>query len=209
MTHGETGEVRRGPRTWVVVALTLAAVAFTGLVFVAGLVTGVVATKSTDTASPGTAPLPQPTDTSGGGEGPSGDALDPCLVGTWRTLEHTESGEVQGKKVTITGVDRTVTIGADGSERVTYGSRPATIAVDGGNATLTFSGTATYAVTSAGGTLSFKVLGNDAKVTVQTPGKEPKTEAVKPGTGDVRYTCDDTRFTQSAQGYAATFERVS
>lgn len=123
-----------GPRTWLVVVLTLAAVGIVGLAFVGGLVTGIAiggtSGGSTGGTSVGGASTPPGSQTSGG----SVDAgtLDSCLVGTWRTVEHSESADTEQGKVTITGVDRSLKISADGTETITYGSTPAKVTTDRG-----------------------------------------------------------------------------
>ncbi|GIL35649.1 hypothetical protein [Phycicoccus sp. DTK01] len=201
----EQSQARRGPRTWVVVASTLGAVVVAALVFVAGVVVGVVisdrapATTSQD-ATAGSAP---------GGEAEAGGGLDPCLVGRWQTTEHSESAETEQGRLTISGVDRTLDITRDGVETVTYGTRPARAVTDGGEAEVTYAGTVVYGVTTSGDTMAFTLRSADGSITVGGAGTEPRTEDLKPGTGSVTFTCSGDRFTQEATGYRSVMRRVS
>ncbi|MGL4178788.1 MAG: hypothetical protein ACRCSN_22255 [Dermatophilaceae bacterium] len=196
----------RSPRTWMVVALTLGVVAFVILAFVGGLVTG-VAISGTDEAS-------SVRDAGSTGQAPgtsrprSGGAVDPCLVGTWRTVEHSESADTDQGKVTITGVDRTLEITADGTETVTYGSGPATVTTDQGEGTATYTGTVVYDITAENGTMSFGLRSAEGTLAVATDGKEPQEQELKPGTGSVTYTCSGDRITQKATGFRSVLQRI-
>lgn len=208
--------VRQGPRTWVVVAITLGAVLGVGIVFVAGLVTGIAVSGTGGGTSVGTGggtgPGAGPTGGTGGtgGTDASGPGdVDDCLVGTWRTTEHTESADTEQGRLTITGVDRTLRISADGTETVTYGSRPATATTDKGRAQVTYAGTVVYGVSTNGDRMSFELRTADGTITVAAEGAQPTSEALKPGTGAVTYTCDADTFVQEAQGYRSVMERVS
>lgn len=199
----------RAPRTWVVVAITLAAVAGVALVFVAGLATGVaIGGGEAGRAAPGQVPAGPsgaPPEGASGGAGP----VDECVVGTWRTVEHSESADTEQGRVTITGVERTLEITADGTERVTYGSTPATVTTDQGEGTATYSGTVEYEVRTDGGRMTFRLRSAEGTLTVTAGGGEPKRQELKPGTGAVTYTCSAERLTQEATGYRSVMERVS
>ncbi|NHA69471.1 hypothetical protein [Phycicoccus flavus] len=206
---------RQGPRTWVVVAVTLGAVLGAALLFVAGLVTGIAVSGSTQGTAAAPVPVPGGGSTSGGtdggasgGSGGSG-SLDDCLVGTWRTVEHSESAKTDQGTVTISGVDRTLEITADGTETVTYGSTPAQVATDQGEGQAVYSGTVVYGVRTDGGSMSFDLRSSDGTLTVTVAGSDPKQQELKPGAGSVSYTCDGDRFTQEATGYRSVMERVS
>ena len=94
---------RGGPATWVVVLLTLAVVGIVVLAFAGGVGVG-LRLAGTAGAAPGAAAAPapavpaQPGDPTRSGDpgaapsaGTGTGTLDPCLVGTWRTTEHSES----------------------------------------------------------------------------------------------------------------------
>jgi hypothetical protein len=201
---------RTGPRMWVVVALTLGAVVVLVLTFLGGLVTGVVVAGRSLGAGPvgpvlGSDP-PSPDGGSSGGGG-SGVVEDQCLVGTWRTVEHTESANTEQGNVTISGVDRTLTITKDGTETITYGSRPAKVAMAQGEATAVFDGKVVYDVRAGNGKMSFRLRSVEGTLTLSAGGGQGRTEELKPGTGDVSYTCSGDRFVQEASGYRSVMER--
>jgi len=204
---------QRGPKppppTWVVVALTLGGVLAVGLVFGAGFAVG------RSTAPDGTTAQAAPAD----GGGPSGGAsprapssaagdLDECLVGTWRTTEHTETVDTEQGKLTISDVKRTLEITEDGTETVTYDGTPATLALEAAGGEAVFEGTVTYDVSTSGETMSF-VLGEvDGSLTVRLADGTENEQDLKPGSGPVQYTCSEDSFTQSATGYRSVMERV-
>ncbi|MGL4745331.1 MAG: hypothetical protein ACRCXL_13205 [Dermatophilaceae bacterium] len=221
--HGQSQhDQQRGPRTWVVVALTLGVVVVVILAFVGGLVTGIA---MSDTAGPGTgvpgagppgqapgAPAPgapAPDGAPGGATPQGGGAVDSCVVGTWRTVEHSESADTKDGKVTMTGIDRTVKIAADGTETVTYGSKPATVTTEQGAGTAIYAGTVVYDITAQSGTMSFSLRSASGTLTVTTENSKPQQQELKPGTGSVRYTCTADRLTQEATGFRAVLQRAS
>ncbi|QKE85417.1 hypothetical protein [Arthrobacter sp. NEB 688] len=204
----ESLQDRRGPRTWVVVAVTLGAVLGAALIFVAGVVVGVTFSGSAGGTASGATTSADP---GGGPEAGAGGAggLDPCLVGRWQTTEHSESADTDQGRLTISGVDRTLDIRSDGTETVSYGDRPATATTDQGEAEVTYTGTVTYGVTTTGDTMSFTLRSAEGSITVGGAGQQPRTEDLKPGTGAVTYTCEGDRFTQEAAGYRSVMRRVS
>ncbi len=202
---------RQQPRTWVVVALTLGSVLLLGLVFGAGFAVGrstgdgrSAASGASDTA----APAPTSAPTSGGADaGTNAGALDECVVGTWRTTEHSESVDTEQGQFSITGVERTVEITPDGTETVTYDGTPAQLSVEAAEGEAIMKGTVTYAVSTSGGTMSFQLKDVDGTLTIRAAGKDSEQE-LKPGSGPVQYTCDGDSFTQTATGYRSVMERV-
>ena len=198
--------VRQGPRTWVVVALTLAAVLVVALSFVGGLVTG-IAIGGSGTAAPAPVPDGDPGGDAGGGSGTDG-SIDPCVVGTWRTVEQTESADTEQGRVTISGVTRTLEFAEDGTETVTYDGTPATVTTDAGAGEAVFEGTVVYRASTAGSTMSFELVSVDGTLTVSAGDGEPETQELQPGTGDVSYTCTEDRLTQESPGFRSVLERV-
>lgn len=201
------GGPKQPPRTWVVVALTLGAVLVIGGAVAAGFAFGRSSdgdTATTPSAAGGSAPSSEaPTDQDAATGG-----LDACLVGTWRTTEHTETVDTEQGKFTISDVKRTLEITEDGTETVTYDGTPATLALEAAGGEAIFEGTVTYDVSTSGDTMSF-VLGEvDGSLTVRlADGKESEQE-LQPGSGPVQYTCSEDSFTQTATGYKSVMERV-
>ncbi len=207
--------VRRGPAPWVVVLMTLGAVALLGFVFVAGVLTGgylagrgeeVTAGPSepgggggTEPASPGS-----PGDPGSGGTG----SLDPCLVGTWEAVEHEEDWTTEEHgEASLSGLTRTMEFTSDGTQTVTYDGDEGTITTAQGPLPAVFDGVVTYRTSTSDGTMSFELVEADGTVTVTSANGEEKTEDLKPGTGDVQYTCDGDSFRQEADGYLSVYEK--
>lgn len=217
---------RRGPAAWVVVLLTLAAVGVVLLAFGAGVGVGVWAAGLSGSAPTSAAPaLPAPgapgapdapgattpavPDPGAPGETGGPGSLDPCLVGTWRTTEHEEAYDTEQGQATLTGLDRTMTFAADGTQTVVYEGSEATVTTDQGALPAVFDGQVVYRTTTTGSTMSFEVLQTEGTVTVLGPdGSAAQEEPLEPGTGDVTYTCDGDRFAQEATGYRSVYERV-
>lgn len=204
----EQNEARQGPRTWVVVTLTLGAVFVALVLFLAGVVTGVAISDDVEVASgtTGTSPV-QPDPGAPGGSAADG-TLDDCVVGTWRTTEHSESADTEQGRVTITGVDRTLEITADGTETVTYAQTPAQVSTDQGQGRAVYDGTVVYGVSTSGETMSFSLRSVEGTITVTTADGREQTEDLKPGSADVTYTCSDDELVQEATGYRSVMRRV-
>ncbi len=66
-----------------------------------------------------------------------------------------------------------------------------------------FDGEVVYRTSTDGATMSFELVSVDGSVTVGE-----KVEELKPGTGAVSYTCDDTTLRQEAEGYLSVYERT-
>ena len=131
--------------------------------------------------------------------------LDPCLVGTWRTTEHSESYETEQGPASLTDLDRTMTFTADGTQTITYASSQATVTAEAGALPAVFDGRVVYRTSTSGSTMSFQVVEAEGTVTVLGPDGAPVEEnPIEPGTGDVSYTCDGTTLEQTATGYLSS-----
>lgn len=227
--------LRRGPAPWVVVLITLGAVALVGVVFVVGVAVGFVAARAgggstvtapqaqplppaptlpgdTDEAAPAPAPSPAPDNSAGGDEaapgGPAG-GFDPCLVGTWQSTEHSESYETEQGPASIAELERTIEFGPDGLQTITYDSSQATITTQVGALPAVFEGSVVYQAGTSGSTMSFELVSADGTVTIIGPdGEVVEERPLEPGTGDVSYACDETDFVQEAEGFRSAYERV-
>ena len=214
---------RRGPATWLVVLVTLLVVGAVVLSFVVGVgvgfwaagtlggTPGAVASPALP-AAPGAAAVPadpaDPADPAAVPPGGSG-TLDPCLVGTWRSTEHSESYETEQGPASITDLERTMTFEADGTQTITYDASEATVTADVGALPAVFDGTVVYQASTSGSTMSFQLVQAEGTVTVLRPdGEVAEEKPIEPGTGDVSYTCDETTFVQTATGYRSAYEKV-
>ncbi len=197
---------RRTP-TWVIVLITVGVMLGFGVSFVAGLVVGSmldggsVATGSTQGST---------RDGTGGGPtaapGGSGE-LDDCLVGTWRTTEHTEDWTTDQGPAELTGLVRTMVFTADGTQTITYDASTATATTQGQGVEVRFDGTVVYRTSTSDGTMSFELVSVDGGVVVDPQGQN-KAEELEPGTGAVGYSCDPSTLRQEAEGYLSVYERV-
>lgn len=222
------GSTRRGIPAWLVVLLTLGCVGAVVLAFVVGVVTGVwvagrgtaVAVAPAPVADPATPQVPAEGDGPGAVAEPaeSGAPADPgaasggfdeCLVGTWQTVEHSESYDTEQGAASITELDRTITFTADGGQTIGYDQSEGIITTDQGALPGVFDGEVTYNATTTGTTMSFELLSAEGTVTVLNPdGSVADEQPIQPGTGDVTYSCDETTFTQTATGYLSVYERA-
>ena len=206
-----------------VVLLTLAVVGVVVLAFAGGVGVGLRLAGTAGTA-PGlvAAPAPavpavpaqpgDPTQSGDPGAAPSAGTgtLDPCLVGTWRTTEHSESYDTEQGQASLTDLDRTMTFAADGTQTITYDSSQATVTTEQGALPAVFEGTVVYRASTTGSTMSFQLQQAEGTVTVLDPAGEVQEERpLEPATGDVSYTCDATTFVQTATGYRSAYEKVS
>lgn len=225
--------LRRGPAPWVVVLITLGAVALVGVVFVVGVAVGFVAARAgggsaagaqqaqplppaptlpgdDDEAAP--APAPAPEDSAAGDDaapGGSDGGFDPCLVGTWQSTEHSESYETEQGPASIAELERTIEFGPDGRQTITYDSSQATITTQVGALPAVFEGSVVYQASTSGSTMSFELVSADGTVTIVGPdGEVAEERPLEPGTGDVSYACDETDFVQEAEGFRSAYERV-
>jgi hypothetical protein len=196
----------RRPRTWLAVVLTAAVMLGFGVSFAVGVVTGFVlddgapTTAAQGPASGGGSGGAPP---AGGSGGSGGGSLDPCLVGTWTSTEHVEDWTTDQGEAELSGVRRTMTFTADGTQTVSYDQAEATVTALGQPQAVVFDGEVVYRTSTDGGTMSFQLVSVDGSVTV---GDE--VEELEPGTGAVSYTCDDSTLRQEADGYLSVYERT-
>lgn len=122
--------------------------------------------------------------------------LDPCLVGSWRTVSHEERSPFG----VITDLERTMTFTDSGRLTITYDKAEAKGAGEG----WVFDGTVEYDVTTRDGTMSFDLVRNDLELTING-----SPAPASPGVKDVSYTCSGDTFTESSAVMDARFERSS
>lgn len=122
--------------------------------------------------------------------------LDPCLVGTWETVEYWEHHAPIGE---ITSLERTVEIDADGRMLITYDEALA----EGGQG-LVFDGEVEYDIATEGDTMTFELVRNDGTLSVG-----PMVTPLNPGVSDVTYTCEGDTFTQEKSNFRSTYARVT
>lgn len=212
---------RRQVPTWVAVAVTAGVMLAIGVSFVVGVVVGAFVTRDGSATSTGSTGGTQDGSASDGGlsdGGPAdgGDpaaggagsgALDECLVGTWRTVEHVEDWTTDQGQAELSGLERVMEFSADGTQTVSYDDSAATIATQGQEVPAVFDGRVVYRTSTAGGTMSFDLQSAEGTVTVDPDGTA-KVEPLEPGTGEVSYTCDATTLRQEAEGYLSVYERT-
>lgn len=212
---------RRQVPTWVAVAVTAGVMLAIGVSFVVGVVVGAFVTRDGSATSTGSTGGTQDGSASDGGlsdGGPAdgGDpaaggagsgALDECLVGTWRTVEHVEDWTTDQGQAELSGLQRVMEFAADGTQTVSYDDSAATIATQGQEVPAVFDGRVVYRTSTAGGTMSFDLQSAEGTVTVDPDGTA-KVEPLEPGTGEVSYTCDATTLRQEAEGYLSVYERT-
>jgi hypothetical protein len=200
------------------VLITVGAMVLIGLVFVGGVFTGAVITRDdagSSGGSGGTAVPPAGGGSTGGGSeggsgGGSGEAsgtLDDCVVGTWEGTEHSEDWTTDQGDAEMSGLLRTMTFTADGTQTIAYDSDEATITAQGTPVPAVFDGEVVYRTSTSGGTMSFRLVSAEGSVTID-PAGTAKVEDLEPGTGDVSYTCDDTTLRQEADGYLSVYRRA-
>ncbi|MCY7394721.1 MAG: hypothetical protein LH468_00995 [Nocardioides sp.] len=201
---------RRQAPTWAVVLITVGAIVLLGVVFVGGVLTGAVITR--DDAGPAAGGPVVPPATGGGGssEGGSGGtgSLDECLVGSWEGTEHTEDWKTDQGAAQLSGLLRSMTFTADGTQTITYDGDQATITAQGTPVPAVFDGQVVYRTSTSGDTMSFQLVSAEGTVTVDPDGTD-KVEDLEPGTADVGYSCDDTTLRQEAEGYLSVYRRTS
>lgn len=208
------------PRTWLVVLMTAGVMTAIGVAFVIGVLVGAAITRGSggadaSPASPGGGgdQSTAPGDDASGTIDPDAEAgqavtgIDDCLVGTWEGTEHSEDWRTEQGAAQLSGLSRTMTFSADGTQTITYDADQATITTDQAEMEARFDGEVVYRTSTSNGTMSFQLQSSEGTVTVE-PGGVSKVEELKPGTGDVRYTCDETTLRQEADGYLSVYRRI-
>lgn len=191
------------------VLITVGAMVLLGVVFVAGVLTGAVITRDDAGTAGGASVAPPATEGSGSTEGGSGasGSLDECLVGSWEGTEHTEDWTTDQGDAQLSGLLRSMTFTADGTQTITYESDEATITAQGTPVPAVFDGQVVYRTSTSGSTMSFELVSAEGTVTVD-PGGTDKVEELEPGTGPVTYSCDPSTLRQEAEGYLSVYERT-
>ncbi|MFD2028686.1 serine/threonine-protein kinase [Promicromonospora aerolata] len=199
----EAPAARRGvlsrPTTWIAAAAGVLVVGAVTTAVVLGMPSGSPGAAATTSASPS--------------EEPSPAAIDECLVGEWRLDDLSTEMRIDALDETVdaTGFDGRVTeFLADGTQLVHYDdAEPARAETSIGELTETWSGTAKYIVsTDDDGTLTTSGSDfRDVEVTIALAGESADRQPNAP-TQQLRYTCDETTYTEEADGFKATYSKI-
>lgn len=197
-------EKRRGalsrPLTWLVAAAGVLVVGAVATAVTLGMPSG--STDAGPTASASATPSGDPT----------AAAIDECLVGEWRLDSMTTEMRINALDETVvaSGFDGRVTeFLADGTQLVHYDdARPARAETSIGELTETWRGTARYIVSTGDGTLTTSGSDfRDVEVTIALAGESADRQPNAP-TQQLKYTCDETTYTEQANGFEATYTKV-
>ncbi|WP_277211436.1 serine/threonine-protein kinase [Isoptericola croceus] len=139
--------------------------------------------------------------------------IDPCVVGRWEQTSMTDTWNLLGEPVAVTGWNgRVLEIQPDGTETVTYDDAdPVTGEMSVGTIVDTWSGTSTYRITTSDGLLRFTATDHSgASVDRDLAGFTETYEPPSAPSSAVAYTCDEATLTQREQSgsYEATFTRT-
>jgi serine/threonine protein kinase len=144
---------------------------------------------------------------------PSAAVIDECLVGEWRLDSMTTQLRIEALDETVeaSGFDGRVTeFLADGTQLVNYDdAQPARAETSAGELTETWSGTARYIVsTSDEGVLTTSGSDfRDVTMTIALGGESVERQPNAP-TQELQYTCDETTYTEQADGFEASYTRL-
>lgn len=188
------------PITWIVAAATVLVVGAVATAVTLGMPSGSPEAGAEGTAS--ASPSAEPS-----------AVIDECLVGEWRLDSMTTEMRINALDETVeaSGFDGRVTeFLADGTQLVHYDdAQPARAKTSIGELTETWTGTARYIVsTGDDGTLT--TAGSDfrdVKVTIALAGESAERQPNAP-TQELKYTCDDTTYTEQGDGYEATYTKL-
>lgn len=178
-----------------------------GLLVVGGVTTAVVL------GMPSGGPEADPT--ASGSASPSAAtspaAIDECLVGRWRLDELSQQTTLGGQSVEATGFEGRITeFRADGIQLVHYDdAAPLRADTSAGEYTETWTGTATYPVRTSGSTLTTTGVDFSDVTVVKALAGETADYQPSGGTPQLEYTCDDTTYTEQANGFEATYTRIN
>ncbi|MFD2792654.1 serine/threonine-protein kinase [Promicromonospora vindobonensis] len=199
----EPEQPRRGllsrPITWLAAAGGVLVVGAVATAVALGMPSGGPDTAATASASPSGEPSPA--------------AIDECLVGEWRLDSLTTQMRIDALDETVdaSGFDGRVTeFHADGTQLVHYDdAQPARAKTSIGELTETWTGTAKYIVsTSEDGILTTSGSDfRDVELTIALAGESVKRQPNAP-TQELRYTCDETTYTEKADGFEATYTKI-
>jgi hypothetical protein len=149
----------------------------------------------------------------GPGAGPSQSALiDPCLVGTWRTVnEHQELDVADYGTVGVDGHDVVVRVDPDGSVTQDYGSAaPYTTTTGGHRLQITVAGTVRGTIRTSDDMITFQGMSADGTVSATVDGTAVTTVPLQAGSAPVHYGCSGNTVTEmGAHNYSVTLTRVS
>lgn len=149
----------------------------------------------------------------GPGAGSSPSALiDPCLVGTWQSVnEHQELDVADYGSVGVDGHGVVVHVDPDGSVRQEYGSAaPYTTTTGGHRLQITVAGTVRGTIRTSDDMITFQGMSADGTVTATVDGTAVTTVPLQAGSAPVHYGCSGNTVTEmGAHNYSVTLTRVS
>jgi serine/threonine protein kinase len=194
------------PLTWIVAAA--------GVLIVGGVATALLVGMPSGDADADAGPS---TSASASGA-PSASAspaavIDECLVGTWQLESWTSTQDISSLDETVkfTGFEGRVTeFSADGTQVVDYDdAEPIRAGSSVGEITQTWRGTASYIVsTSDDGVLTTEGSDfRDISVTIEV-GEESGPYNPNGRTQPLEYTCDESTYTERADGFEATYTKL-
>lgn len=199
---------RRGllsrPLTWIAAAA--------GVLIVGGVATALLVGMPSGDADADAGPSASASATPSASASPAA-VIDECLVGTWQLEGWTSTQDISSLDETVkfTGFEGRVTeFGADGTQVVDYDdAEPIRAGSSVGEITQTWRGTASYIVsTSDDGVLTTEGSDfRDISVTIEV-GEESGPYNPNGRTQPLEYTCDETTYTEQADGFEATYTKL-
>jgi hypothetical protein len=147
----------------------------------------------------------------GGAGSTSGRSIDPCLVGTWRTILDSQQLTVDGVgPVVVSGQGVVLHIGPDGSGVQDYSAAtPYEGTADDHQVRVTVTGTVRATIRTGGGTMSFQGVTADGTVTTAIDGTGLHPVPLTAGTDPVSYTCSGDGATEHTARYDVRLVRIS
>jgi hypothetical protein len=137
--------------------------------------------------------------------------IDPCLVGTWRTVNEHQELQVAGYgPVGVDGRGVVVHVDPDGSVSQEYGSAsPYSTTTGGHRLQITVAGTVRGTIRTSDHVITFHGMSADGTVTATVDGTEVTTVPLQAGSDPVDYTCSGNTVTEAGpQNYSVTLTRV-
>lgn len=198
---------RRGllsrPLTWIAVAA--------GVLIVGGVATALLVGMPSGDADADAGPSASASATPSASASPAA-VIDECLVGTWQLEGWTSTQDISSLDETVkfTGFEGRVTeFGADGTQLVDYDdAEPIRAGSSVGEITQTWRGTASYIVSTSDGVLTTEGSDfRDISVTIEV-GEESGPYNPNGRTQPLEYTCDETTYTERADGFEATYTKL-
>ena len=145
--------------------------------------------------------------------GPSQSALiDPCLVGTWQTVNEHQELQVAGYgAVGVDGRGVVVHVDPDGSVRQEYGAAsPYSTTTGGHRLQIAVTGTVRGTIRTSGNVITFHGMSADGTVTATVDGTAVTTVSLQAGSDPVNYSCSGNTVTETGpQNYSVTLTRIS